>query len=399
MCNARRGSRSSRSCGSSTSVGGSIRRWVIMVSRRGQRVTRSRPRTVGVVARDRGRRVRGGVECGAVERGREAGGREQRWRVGAAGTERGAGGAGAFGAERVEALDGGFAARYEARSLRMWWTPDKGMLHLHGQLPDVLGATFEATIQQLTDQRKPAKGQVWDSFEHRAADALVQLCEQPEVGAETPTMAPRPGLQVHVPEHGPAEIAGIPIADSRLEQLRANASIEPVLVDDDGTPIAMGNASVPCHPRSCGRCCSAIRAVGSVADATGSRSITYGPGPGAAATRFPTWRRCARPATTTSSHMATTPWSAIRTCPGVCARSTSTHLTPNNANRSASHHREQDRRRDLRGWRAGSPVSRCRAGSRAVRRRTGTPSGRRPRRRPRAVRSRRCRGWACPCTG
>ena len=66
-------------------------------------------------------------------------------------------------------------ARYEARSLRMWWTPDKGMLHLHGQLPDVLGATFEATIQRLTDQRKPAKGQAWDSFEHRAADALGQL--------------------------------------------------------------------------------------------------------------------------------------------------------------------------------------------------------------------------------
>ena len=39
-------------------------------------------------------------------------------------------------------------ARYAARSLRMWWTPDKGMLHLHGQLPDVMGATFEATIQQ-----------------------------------------------------------------------------------------------------------------------------------------------------------------------------------------------------------------------------------------------------------
>jgi hypothetical protein len=103
-----------------------------------------------------------------------------------------------------------------------------------------MGATFEATIQQLTEQRKPAKGQAWDSFEHRAADALVQLCDQPEVGDETPTMAPRPVVQVHVPPHGPAEIAGIPIADSLLEQLRANATIEPVLVDDHGTPIAIG---------------------------------------------------------------------------------------------------------------------------------------------------------------
>jgi hypothetical protein len=37
-------------------------------------------------------------------------------------------------------------ARYEARELQMWWTPDKGMLHYRGQLPDVIGATFEATI-------------------------------------------------------------------------------------------------------------------------------------------------------------------------------------------------------------------------------------------------------------
>src|SRR6478609_1672067 len=90
-------------------------------------------------------------------------------------------------------------ARYAARSLRMWWTPDKGMLHLHGQLPDVMGATFEATVQKLTEQRQPAKGQAWDSFEHRAADALVQLCEQPEVGDQTPSLASRPVVQTLVP--------------------------------------------------------------------------------------------------------------------------------------------------------------------------------------------------------
>ena len=140
-------------------------------------------------------------------------------------------------------------ARYEARSLRMWWTPDQGMLHLHGQLPDVLGATFEATIQQLTEQRKPAKGQAWDSFEHRAADALVQLCDQPEMGNETPSLATRPVVQTLVPLSGPAEIAGVPIADSLLEQLRANATIEPVLVDDDGTPIAIGKRFPALSPK------------------------------------------------------------------------------------------------------------------------------------------------------
>jgi hypothetical protein len=131
-------------------------------------------------------------------------------------------------------------ARYEARSLRMWWTHDKGMLHLRGQLPDVMGARFEATIQKLTEEMRPAKGQAWDSFEHRAADALVRFCEQPSTEDECPSWAARPVLQILVPQRGPAEIAGIPIADSLLEQLRANASIEPVLVDDDGVPVFTG---------------------------------------------------------------------------------------------------------------------------------------------------------------
>jgi len=131
-------------------------------------------------------------------------------------------------------------ARYEARELRMWWTLDKGMLHLHGRLPYLMGATLEATIIKLTEQMKPPAGQGWDSFEHRAADALLRLCEQPETTEQTPTLASRPVLQVSVPLHGPAEIAGIPIAESLLEQLRANATIEPVLVDDDGVAVAIG---------------------------------------------------------------------------------------------------------------------------------------------------------------
>jgi hypothetical protein len=129
-------------------------------------------------------------------------------------------------------------ARYAARSLKMWWTPDKAMLQLHGQLPDVMGAEFEAAITALTERMKPGKGEGWDSFEHRAADALVALCDRSGEGESS--LAPLAVLQVAVPLEGPAEIAGVPIADSLLEQLRANASIEPVLVDDSGAPIAVG---------------------------------------------------------------------------------------------------------------------------------------------------------------
>ena len=138
--------------------------------------------------------------------------------------------------------------RHEARGLRMWWTPDQGMLHLHGQLPDVMGATFEATIQQLTEQAKPTKGQPWDSFEHRAADALVGLCEWPDRNQE-PTAAAKPVLVVQVPPSGPATIAGIPIADALVEQLRANSTIEPVLVDDHGIPVALGRRTAVLSPK------------------------------------------------------------------------------------------------------------------------------------------------------
>jgi hypothetical protein len=126
-------------------------------------------------------------------------------------------------------------ARFAARELRMW--RKHGFVHLRGQLPDDMGATFEEAINQLTEKMK-VKGQPWAPFEQRAADALLALC----TGADddTPSLAPQPIVQVAVPREGPAHIAGIPIADSLLEQLRGNASIEPVLVDGDGTLLVIG---------------------------------------------------------------------------------------------------------------------------------------------------------------
>jgi hypothetical protein len=141
--------------------------------------------------------------------------------------------------------------RYEARSLRMWWTPDQGMLHLHGQLPDVMGARFEATIQRLTELMKPVKGQPWARFEQRAADALDGMCDAVEVAdqVETPTLASKPLLVVQVPMQGPAEVAGVPIADAVLEELRAGAQIEPVLLEDDGAPVAVGKRTSTLSPK------------------------------------------------------------------------------------------------------------------------------------------------------
>jgi hypothetical protein len=142
-------------------------------------------------------------------------------------------------------------ARYEARSLRMWWTPDKGMLQLHGQLPDMMGATFEAMIQRLAEQAKPAKGRPWASFERRAADALVGMCDAVDVAerVETPTLAAKPVLVVQISPDGAGQIAGIPLADSVVEQLRANASVEPTVVDDDGVPVVTGTRTSGLSPK------------------------------------------------------------------------------------------------------------------------------------------------------
>jgi hypothetical protein len=138
-------------------------------------------------------------------------------------------------------------ARFAARELRMW--KKHGFVHLRGRLPDDMGAKFEATIHQLTEQMK-VKGQPWTPFEQRAADALVALCEpHASSGEHEPTLAAQPIVQVAVPLEGPAHIAGIPIADSLLEQLRANATIEPVLVDQQGNVVCIGRRTSALSPK------------------------------------------------------------------------------------------------------------------------------------------------------
>ena len=63
-------------------------------------------------------------------------------------------------------------ARHEVRAFRKWWTPDKSMLQFHGQLPDVMGAKFEAMIDRQTERMRPPKGLPWARYEQRAADSV-----------------------------------------------------------------------------------------------------------------------------------------------------------------------------------------------------------------------------------
>ena len=116
-------------------------------------------------------------------------------------------------------------ARQDARCLNLWWDPSHSMLNIRGALPDLMGAEFEQVITAMVEQMKPPPGGTWDSFEHRAADSLLELCRRttsardatshhttdPHATEHTPTLAPKAVLVVDVPLKGAATVAGIPL--------------------------------------------------------------------------------------------------------------------------------------------------------------------------------------------
>jgi hypothetical protein len=142
-------------------------------------------------------------------------------------------------------------ARHAARNLRIWWHKDRGMLQVRGELPDVMGAKFEATVTKLTEKMRPPKGKAWERWERRAADALDLMCDAVDAveRIETPMAAATPLFAVEVGKDGPATVAGIPLPDAMVEQLRASASVEPLLVDESGFPVAVGKRGSSLSPK------------------------------------------------------------------------------------------------------------------------------------------------------
>jgi hypothetical protein len=125
----------------------------------------------------------------------------------------------------------------------MRWDDDHQFLSLHGQLPALQGAIVEDTFKAIVEAMRPASGQPWARWDQRAADALTQLCEQhgSVAGSFDPTgLARRPLFVAEIPLHGPATIAGAPVPDTLLEAWRAEARIEPVVVDDHNEPLTTG---------------------------------------------------------------------------------------------------------------------------------------------------------------
>jgi hypothetical protein len=139
-------------------------------------------------------------------------------------------------------LDG--QRRRAARTLRKWWDQERGMLCGRFELPDLDGALVENVLDELIEAMRPAKGDPWDSIDHRGADALVQLCQEHDTRTEPerPWAAPPVRIHVQVPMTGPAELCGVPLPAEMVDAVRAQAQIELTVVDDHGIPTATGRA-------------------------------------------------------------------------------------------------------------------------------------------------------------
>ena len=61
--------------------------------------------------------------------------------------------------------------------------------------------------------------------------------------------AAKPLFVVEASKEGPATVAGIPLPDAMVEQLLASASVEPLLVDESGFPVAVGKRGSSLSPK------------------------------------------------------------------------------------------------------------------------------------------------------
>ncbi|CAN5130771.1 HNH endonuclease signature motif containing protein [soil metagenome] len=134
---------------------------------------------------------------------------------------------------------------YRQRSLRMRWDLDHRFLHLWGQLPEEAGTIFEQAVNRIADRygKNPETG-VFDPFEVRAADALVELASQ-HLGADG--AADRATVVFHVTaealrtENGSGEIEDGPgLSIETVKRLICDSRMELVLEDSHGVPIGVG---------------------------------------------------------------------------------------------------------------------------------------------------------------
>lgn len=142
------------------------------------------------------------------------------------------------------------AARRDAREFRLFWRPRTGMLGVRGELPDIDGAIVKGVFERMTEAMRPPKGERWDTLAHRNADALVELCKN--YADVEPTGRAKPLVIVQVPLGGPAEVDGVPIAETTLDGLIDGARIDQQVIDERGglcTDSNLDQDSIPADVR------------------------------------------------------------------------------------------------------------------------------------------------------
>jgi hypothetical protein len=144
------------------------------------------------------------------------------------------------------------AARVDAvgqrGSLRYWWDEDGTLLHLRGYLPAEQGATVVRALERVADQAgpDPATG-LFDPFEQRCADALVQLASQ-RLGADRDPDRASVVLHVDAPvlagiEGGAADLeAGPPISAETARRLSCDARVAVTVEARDGQALGVGRS-------------------------------------------------------------------------------------------------------------------------------------------------------------
>jgi hypothetical protein len=131
-------------------------------------------------------------------------------------------------------------ARYQARRVRTWREVDHGMGAGHWLLPDLDGILVDKVLDHMAEQMKPAKGERWDSLEHRKADALVELCRT--YADVEPTGAFKYQIVVHHRADGSADCDGLAVAPVTLDTLTADATLKDASNDDCNRPTRMSRA-------------------------------------------------------------------------------------------------------------------------------------------------------------
>jgi hypothetical protein len=130
--------------------------------------------------------------------------------------------------------------RYEARHLRTWRDPEQGMGAGRWMLPDLDGILVDKVLDHMAEQMRPAKGEKWDSLDHRKADALVELCRT--YADVEPTGRFKYTIVVHHRAEDSFECEGLALASESVDAVAPDASFKDRLDDDHGQQIRSSRA-------------------------------------------------------------------------------------------------------------------------------------------------------------